>query len=119
MRQMTGWHSRCALGVLALAMCCGAQTGCGSRSNAVPAIVPNTKSNVLEQSEVDSIVKAAASSVDLPIVIAVSDRRGQILAVYRKANAPTTATSNFGAVVSAVVQTGPWPDRVTMCAPGE
>lgn len=101
MRQMTGWHSRCALGVLALAMCCGAQTGCGSRSNAIPAIVPNTQSNVLKQSEVDLIVKAAASSVDVPIVIAVSDRRGEILAVYRKANASTTATSNFGAVVSA------------------
>jgi hypothetical protein len=27
--------------------------------------------------------------------------------------------SALGAVVSAVVQTAPWPDRVTMCAPGE
>jgi uncharacterized protein GlcG (DUF336 family) len=101
MREMIEWHSRCVLSVLALAICCGGETGCGSGSKAVPTIVPNTKSNLLEQSEVDLIVTAAASAVDVPLVIAVSDRRGQILAVYHKENAPLMATSNFGAVVLA------------------
>jgi uncharacterized protein GlcG (DUF336 family) len=50
---------------------------------------------------VTTIVTAAAASVNVPLVIAISDRRGQVLAIYHKANPPTTAISNFGDVVSS------------------
>ena len=69
--------------------------GGGVSPAAIPVVTPNTADNVLTQADVDSIVKAAASSVNVPLVIAISDRRGQILAVYQKANAPATATANF------------------------
>jgi uncharacterized protein GlcG (DUF336 family) len=101
MRQIAWSFRRIASGLLALAVCWECQIGCSSGSNAVPALIQNTQPNVLSQSDVDSIVKAAASSVNVPLVIAVSDRRGQILAVYRKAKAPDTATSNFGISVAA------------------
>jgi uncharacterized protein GlcG (DUF336 family) len=55
-----------------------------------------TSANVLNVSDVQSIVAAAAASVNVPLVIAVSDRSGNILAVYAKANAPATALANFG-----------------------
>ena len=82
----------------ALSMCVLlALIACGSNTNpaAIPTSSPNTANNVLTQAEVDSIVTATAASVNVPLVIAVSDRRGQILAVYTKANAPGTALANF------------------------
>ena len=45
-------------------------------------------------------MQAAATSVDAAIVIAVTDRGGQVLAVYQKSGAPATATGNFGASVA-------------------
>jgi uncharacterized protein GlcG (DUF336 family) len=60
-----------------------------------PGPVP-TVANLLNVSDVQSIVKAAATSVNVPLVIAVSDRSGNILAVYLKANTPATAAANFG-----------------------
>ena len=38
---------------------------------------------------------AAAASVNVPLVIAVSDRRGQIVAVFSKDGAPATALANY------------------------
>ncbi len=55
-----------------------------------------TSANILTAADVNSIVMAAARSVNVPIVIAVSDRMGNILAVYKKANAPATAIANYG-----------------------
>ena len=52
-------------------------------------------------SAVDTAVKAAAASASDPMVIAVVDRPGNILAIYHKAGAPTTGIGNFGTVVSA------------------
>lgn len=57
--------------------------------------------NILSATDVDTAVKNAAASVQSPLVIAVTDRQGNILAVYRKANAPITATGNFSATVDA------------------
>ena len=62
---------------------------------------PSTGNNVLTQAEAQSIATAAAASVNVPLVIAVSDRRGQILAVYAKAGAPATTGGNLGATVAA------------------
>ena len=82
----------CFAGVLMLCV-----TGCGTGTNAVPAppFTPSTGNNVLMQAEVTSIVNAAASSVNVPLVIAVSDRRGQIVAVYSNAGAPAAALANY------------------------
>jgi uncharacterized protein GlcG (DUF336 family) len=49
----------------------------------------------LTVSDVCTAVTNAATAVNAPLVIAVSDRQGDILAVYRKANAPLTATGNY------------------------
>jgi len=52
---------------------------------------------VLTADDVDAVVQAAAASVNSEaMVIAVTDRQGDILAVYQKPAAPTTAAANFG-----------------------
>lgn len=57
---------------------------------------------VLTAADVDSVVQKAAASVNSEaLVIAVTDRQGDILAVYRKPAAPANATANFGAQADA------------------
>jgi uncharacterized protein GlcG (DUF336 family) len=52
---------------------------------------------VLTSTDVAAVVEAAASSVNTDaMVIAVTDRQGNILAIYQKPNAPATAVANFG-----------------------
>src|SRR3989441_554995 len=56
----------------------------------------------LSIAEVTEITRAAAEALDATtMVIAVTDREGQVLAVFRKAGAPVTAPGNFGALVDA------------------
>jgi uncharacterized protein GlcG (DUF336 family) len=50
----------------------------------------------LTATEVATVVLHAAASVSVPMVVAVTDRQGNILAVYRKPGAPETSTANFG-----------------------
>ena len=50
----------------------------------------------LTAADVNTVVRAAAASIDQPAVIAVTDRLGRPLGVYRKANAPKMALGNFG-----------------------
>jgi uncharacterized protein GlcG (DUF336 family) len=50
----------------------------------------------LTSTDVQAVVQATASSVSDGLVIAVVDRAGSVLAVYKKQDAPTTATGNFG-----------------------
>lgn len=66
-----------------------------------PSGPAQTAANILSTSDVQSIVTATAASVNVPLAIAVSDRSGNILAVYLKANAPATAAANFGAQAPA------------------
>jgi len=82
---------------------CVLSVSCGSGINpaAVPTYTPSTGNNVLTQAEVLSIATAAAASVNVPVVVAISDRRGQILAVYVQPGSPVTALTNFGASVAA------------------
>jgi uncharacterized protein GlcG (DUF336 family) len=91
-----------ASGCIALTL---ATTSCGSGTDPkqVPLLPTNTLSNLLTAAQVDSIVKAAAASVNVPLVIAVSDRRGQILAVYSNAGADPSAMvpGNFGVLAPA------------------
>src|ERR1700689_145959 len=53
---------------------------------------------VLTSADVSAVVKAAAASVNSDaMVIAVTDRQGDILAIYQKPSAPATSAANFGA----------------------
>jgi uncharacterized protein GlcG (DUF336 family) len=65
-----------------------------------PSPAPLRDPVVLTSSDVAKVVEAAASSVNSEaMVIAVTDRQGNILAVYQKPNAPATAAANFGVQV--------------------
>ena len=67
---------------------------CGGGGTATPP-PPIPSLTPLSAPEVESIVKAAASSVNAPLAVAVVDRTGKILAVWRNASAPTTGPGNF------------------------
>ena len=75
--------------------------GCGSVSSPPPSAPPPTPSVApLSALDAQNLVQAAAEAADSPaMVIAVVDRGGSVLAVYRKAAAGTTATGNFGFTV--------------------
>jgi uncharacterized protein GlcG (DUF336 family) len=78
--------------------------GCGggsqSQSNSQSAVntTPSASATVtLTSSDVDSIVHAAtAATSPTTAVIAVVDRAGNVLALYRKPDAPLTIAGNFG-----------------------
>jgi uncharacterized protein GlcG (DUF336 family) len=82
-------------GVL-LCLSCG---GNGSSSKQTdpppPAVVP------LTAADVTTVVQNAVLSVNAPMVVAVADRAGNILAVFETTGAPTTSTGNFGQPVPA------------------
>jgi uncharacterized protein GlcG (DUF336 family) len=62
-----------------------------------PTPAPLRDPLVLTSSDVAKVVEVAASSVNSEaMVIAVTDRQGDILAIYQKPNAPATALANFG-----------------------
>jgi uncharacterized protein GlcG (DUF336 family) len=87
--------------VAASTLCALISCGSNSDPNAIPTVTPAAGSPVLTAADVDNIVKAAAASVNVPLVIAVSDRRGYILAVYSNTGATNTAIGNFGLTYQA------------------
>ena len=90
----------CLLGIIVFGQ--GRVTKAPSHISAAPQCNPNPlQPGILSQADVCAIVQGAAASVSSPLVIAVTDRQGNILAVYDKANAPTTAIGNFSVTVSA------------------
>src|SRR5579872_458765 len=50
----------------------------------------------LSASEVETVVEHTAASVNVPMAIAVTDRQGDILAVFMKPGVPVTTKANFG-----------------------
>jgi uncharacterized protein GlcG (DUF336 family) len=75
--------------------------GCGGGSStpvSPPAIAPV---QALQTTDVKNIVQAAVSSVNVDMVVAVVDRAGFVLGVFRTQNAPTTAAGNFGQTQNA------------------
>src|SRR5262249_47506870 len=74
----------------------GGGAGRGLTSVAVPA------SPFLNAGDVRSIIQTAAGAIDsTTMVIAVTDREGNVLGVFRKPDAPISVTGNLGAAVDA------------------
>jgi uncharacterized protein GlcG (DUF336 family) len=92
---------RAALCAVAAISLLPASCGVGNNPGEIPVNPVNNGDNVLTMAEVQSIVSAAAASVNVPLVIAVSDRRGAVLAVYQKKNAPATTLANFSSTQPA------------------
>jgi uncharacterized protein GlcG (DUF336 family) len=76
--------------------------GCGGGSQSTPQSAVSTPASAsatvtLTSADVDSIVHAAAAATSpTTAVIAVVDRAGNVLALYRKPDAPLTVAGNFG-----------------------
>ncbi|HXX99577.1 MAG TPA: heme-binding protein [Candidatus Limnocylindrales bacterium] len=74
--------------------------GCGGVTTSTGGTAPAPTAAALSVSDVQNLVQAAAQAADATsMVIAVVDRGGSVLAVYRKPTAGTTAAGNFGAAV--------------------
>jgi uncharacterized protein GlcG (DUF336 family) len=87
-----------ALGIaLALAMII---VGCGGGSS-TPVSPPVTPVQALQVADVQNIVQATVNSVSVDMTVAIVDRTGFVLGVFRTQNAPATATGNFGQVQDA------------------
>jgi uncharacterized protein GlcG (DUF336 family) len=74
--------------------------GCGGGSSSVvipPPPAPAVQPLVI--TDVQNVVQAAVNSTNVDMVVAVVDRRGFILGLYRTQNAPVTAAGNFGKTV--------------------
>jgi uncharacterized protein GlcG (DUF336 family) len=87
---------------LALALSCIlVATGCGGGTSISSSAPPPSPSPNLTQADVTAVVNAAASSTNIPMVIAVTDRGGNVLGLYKKANAPALGLGNFSQMVDA------------------
>jgi len=88
---------------LAIALCvelaaCGGNTSGGSGATPPPEPPPATES--LTQADVQMLVQAASTAAQSnAMAIAVVDRLGRILAVYRQPGVPASLPGNFGAPV--------------------
>src|SRR5579859_3110401 len=74
----------------------------GAAPPAPPAPIPGQQTNVnqLTAADVQSVVQAAAASVNVPVAVAVTNRQGNILALYVKPGTPTTSIGNYGLAVN-------------------
>jgi uncharacterized protein GlcG (DUF336 family) len=74
--------------------------GCGGVVGPLTSATPPATVQSLTASDVTTLVQAAAQATDPnTMVIAVVDRSGNILGVYRKPSAPALATGNFSVQV--------------------
>lgn len=73
---------------------------CGGGNQPQPPGAPppgqQTDASQLTASDVQTVVNAAAASVNVPVAIAVTNRQGDILGVYVKPGTPATAIANYG-----------------------
>lgn len=84
--------------VVLVAVCANAQAPRGRR---VATFAP-TSSVALTKDDVARVVESAARAASPDtMVIAVTDRQGDVLALFRKVNAPATAIGNFSKQVDA------------------
>lgn len=83
-------------GVLALLL-----VSCGSGSITVVSPPPVATVQPLQVADVQKVVQAAVNSVNADMVVAVVDRAGFVLGVFRTQNAPATSLGNFGQMLDA------------------
>src|SRR5271169_5624510 len=72
---------------------------CGGGSSSSPG--PPPPATPLSVADVTNVVQNAVTSVNAPMVVAVADRAGNILAVFETPGAPTASIGNFGQTVPA------------------
>ncbi len=75
--------------------------GCAGGSSAPVTPPPVAAVQALQVADVQSIVQATVNSVNVDMAVAVVDRAGFVLGVFRTQNAPVTATGNFGQAQNA------------------
>src|ERR1700686_1114902 len=76
--------------------------GCGSVVGPLTSITPPPTVPSLTAADVTALVQASAQAADPnTMVIAVVDRAGNVLGVYRKPSAPSLTTGNFSTPVDA------------------
>src|SRR5215469_12442404 len=75
--------------------------GCGGGTSAPVSPAPPPAVQPLQISDVQNIVQRAVNSVNVDMVVAVVDRAGFVLGVFRTQNAPAGTTGNFGQPVDA------------------
>jgi len=101
----TRWGAILPLALVAVCLGCSGGSSTASTqqvSDPPPAqqqLGPDTQS--LTAAEVQSVISAAAAAANDASVIAVTDRSGRPLAVFRKTGAPATAIGNFSVIVDA------------------
>jgi uncharacterized protein GlcG (DUF336 family) len=69
--------------------------GCGGGASAPVVPPPAAAVQPLQTADIQNIVQAAVNSTNVDMVVAVADRAGFVLGVFRTPNAPATATGNF------------------------
>ena len=74
--------------------------GCGAHVTPVP-VPPVPSVQALQAADVQQIVQAAVNSVNVDMVVAVVDRAGFVLGVFRTQNAPASGAGNFGQSLDA------------------
>src|SRR3984893_9042190 len=75
--------------------------GCGGRASGPVSPPPVATFGALQIADVQKIVQAAVNSANVDMVVAVVDRAGFVLGVFRTQNAPVTALGNFGQTLDA------------------
>ncbi|MBV9072722.1 MAG: heme-binding protein [Acidobacteria bacterium] len=76
---------------------------CGGTTPNPPGAPPpglQTNVNQLTTADVQAVAQAAAASVNVPVAVAVTNRQGNILAVYVKPGTPATSIGNFSQAVN-------------------
>jgi len=75
--------------------------GCGPGAAVPTPTPPPPVVSAIQAADVTSIVNTAVASVNVDMVVAIVDRAGFVLGVFRTQNAPTTTTGNFGQTQNA------------------
>jgi uncharacterized protein GlcG (DUF336 family) len=75
--------------------------GCGGGVSTPVMSAPIPAAQALQIADVQKIVQAAVNAVNVDMVVAVVDRAGFVLGVFRTQNAPTTGIANFGQMQNA------------------
>ncbi len=91
------WLALVVCATVLLCLSCGGGSGSGSSSSS--SSDPPSTVTPLSVSDVQTVVENAVESVNAPMVVAVADRAGNILAVFKTPGAPTTSVGNFSLAV--------------------